>query len=146
MQRFMRIIVLWGVIPCSLVEMYQLSGGTSHIHLQEYIGLQIHGVQLDVFVTCHHKNSGSCYTVTWNSFKCLFSKNAVSVSDYTALNDRIPVNWEWNVRKWLWPKSKYYNHTLEFLLKTTKNVHQSRGLDPGTSQICQKHNHFSQLV
>jgi hypothetical protein len=90
----MRITVFWDVIPYSLVEMFQLSGGTSHIHLHEYIALQIHGVQLDVFVTCHRKNSGSCYTLTWNSFNCVFSNNAVSGSDYKALNDRILVNWE----------------------------------------------------
>jgi len=135
MQRIMRITVFWDVIPCSLVEIYQLSGGTSHIHLQEYIGLQIHGVQLGVFLTCHHKNSGRCYIVTWNTFKCVFSNNAVSGSDYTALNDRILVNWEWNGRKWSWPISKYYNHILEFLVKTTKTLCSSWGLDPGTSQI-----------
>jgi hypothetical protein len=90
----MRVAVFWDVIPYSLVEMYQLSGGASHFHLQECFGLQIHAVPLDVFVTCHRTNSGSCYTVTWKSYIYVCSNNAVSGSDYTALNDRILVDWE----------------------------------------------------
>jgi hypothetical protein len=94
MQRIMSVVVFWDVIPCSLVEIYQLSGGTSHFHLHDCFGLQIHVVPLDIFVTCHHKNSGNCQTVTWNSFICVFSNNAVSGSDYRALIGRILVDWE----------------------------------------------------
>ncbi len=63
MQR-LRGLVFWDVIPCSLVEMSQLSEGTGHFHLQDCIGLQMHTVQQDLFVACHHKNLGSCYAVT----------------------------------------------------------------------------------